>query len=79
MPALILKPLVMAAVDMQHHAWQGTTLTALAVDASLRLPPHQAGALQCLIHPGVAQADLMLLRQLLVEVAHVQIEVLLPV
>ena len=79
MPALILKPLVMAAVDMQHHARQRTTLPAFAVDASLRLPLHQAGALQRLLHPGVAQPDPVLLRELLVEVAHVQIEVLLPV
>jgi hypothetical protein len=79
MPSLILKPLVMAAVDMQHHARQRTTLTALAMYTALPLPLHQAGTLQGLLDPRVAQPDLMFLRQLLVEMTHVQIEVLLPV
>src|ERR1035438_1680327 len=60
MPALILKPLVMAAVDMQHHARQRAPFPALAMHATLRLPLHQARSLEGLLHPGVAQPDLVL-------------------
>src|ERR1700722_17708265 len=41
--------------------------------------PHQTRSLQRLLHPGVAQLDAVLGLQLLVEVLHVQIEILLPV
>src|SRR5271157_5454422 len=40
---------------------------------------HQSGPLQQAFHPTVAQLHLMLGRQLLVKVAHVQVEILLPV
>src|ERR1035437_2943219 len=79
MPALILKPLVMAAGDMQHHARQWAPFPALAVHAALRLPLHQAGPLEGLLYPGVAQPDLVLLSKLLVEMAHVQVEILLSI
>ena len=78
MPALILKPLVKAAVDMQHHARQGATFTTLAMNSPLRLPLHPPSALQRLLDPYVSQVDLVLLRQLLVKMAHVQVKVLLP-
>jgi hypothetical protein len=51
----------------------------LAMHPALRLPLHQSGALQCLLHPGVAQPDLVLLAQLLVKMTHVQIEIPVPV
>src|ERR1017187_1408477 len=79
MPTLILKPLVMAAVDMQHHARQWAPLPALAMHAALGLPLHQAGPLESLLHPGVAQSDPVFLAQLLVEMTHVQIEILLSI
>src|ERR1035438_4186535 len=78
-PTLILKPRVIAAVDVQHHARQGTSLTTLAVYSTLRLPLHQAGCLQRLLDPRVAQPDLMFLDELLVKVPHVQIEVLFSI
>src|SRR5258708_5525049 len=78
-PALILKPLVIAAVDMQHHPRQWTPLAPLAMHAAPGLALHQAGCLQGLFYPRVAQPDLMFLAELLMKVPHVQIEVLVPV
>ena len=50
-PALILKPLVIAAVDVQHHPRQWTPLTPPAVHAAPGLALHQAGACSaCLTH-----------------------------
>src|ERR1700723_554262 len=57
----------------------GGDVTTLAMNSPLRLPLHQPSALQRLLDPCVAQVDLVLLRQLLVKMAHVQVEVLLPV
>jgi len=64
---------------MQQHARQRTSRTPLAVHAALPAPGHQSGALQRLLHPRVAQLDPVLLHQLLVKMAHVQIEILLPI
>src|SRR5437016_14023594 len=41
--------------------------------------PHQACALQCQLDPCIAEIDAMFLAQLLVEMPHVEIEVLLPI
>ena len=78
-PALILKPLMIAAVDVQHHPRQRTPLTPLAMHAAPGLALHQTGSLQRLLHPRVAQPDLMFLAELLMKVPHVQIEVLVPI
>src|SRR5438128_12540590 len=43
--------------------------------SSLSPSPHQSGSLQRQLHPGVAQLDLVLVLQLLVEMPHVQIEI----
>ena len=51
----------------------------LRVRAALAPPGHQSRALQRLLDPGIAQMDAVLLGQLLVEVAHVQVEVPLPI
>ncbi len=79
MTALILKPLVIAAVDVQHHPRQWTALTPLAMHATPGLPLHQASCLQRLLDPRVAQPDPVFLDELLMKVAHVQIEVPVPV
>jgi hypothetical protein len=42
-PALILKPLMMAAVDVQQHGGQRAGLTPLAMHAALSLALHQTG------------------------------------
>ena len=76
---LILKPMVFAAIDVQHHPRQRTPLTPLAMHAAPGLALHQAGCLQGLLHPRIAQPDLVFFAELLMEVPHVQIEVLVPV
>src|SRR5450631_4279503 len=78
-PTLILKPLVIAAIDMQHHPRQWTPLAPLAMYAPPGHALHQAGGLQRLLDPRVAQPDLMVLAELLMKMPHVQIEVLVPV
>src|ERR1700678_4389528 len=46
---------------------------------TLPLPAHQTRSLQGLLHPAIAQLNLVLRSQLLVEMAYVQIEILLPI
>jgi hypothetical protein len=53
-PTLILKPPVIAAIDVQQHARQRTPLSPLAVHPSLGLTLHQTGSLQGLLYPRVA-------------------------
>jgi hypothetical protein len=50
---------MMAAVDVQQHAWQGTPRPALAMCAALALARYQARPLQDGLHPGVTQINLM--------------------
>src|SRR5437660_2842730 len=78
-PALILKPLVAAAVDMQQHPWQRTPLTPFAMHPALPAPRHQPRSLQRLLHPGVTQFDPVFGLQLLVKMLHVQIKIFFPV
>src|ERR1035438_3676947 len=68
-----------AAVDVQHHPRKWTPFTPLAMNPAPGLALHQTGCLQSLLHPRVAQSDLMFLAELLMKVPHVQIEVLVPV
>src|SRR5579863_3740345 len=79
MLAFILKPVVFAAIDVQHHPRQRTPLTPLAMNPAPSLALHQARGLQRLLHPRVAQTDLMFLAELLMKVTYVQIEVSVPV
>jgi hypothetical protein len=72
-------PLVLAGVDVQKHPRQGAACSALAMAAAPRLTLDQPCALQHALRPGVAHRDAVLSRQLLVEVADVEVEVLLPV
>src|SRR3954451_17833718 len=78
-PTFVLKPLMLAAVDVQHHPRKRTPFTPLAVHTALGLALYQTGCLQSLLHPRVAPSDLMFLAELLMKVPHVQIEVLVPV
>src|SRR5437879_12905520 len=71
--------MVFAAVDVQHHPRQRTPRTPVAVNPAPGLALPQAGCLQRLLHPRIAQPDLMFLDELLMEVPHVQVEVLVPV
>ena len=68
-----------AAVDVQQHARQGPPRPPLAMRPALAPLGHQTGPLQQAFHPTVAQLHLVLGHQLLVKVAHVQVEILLPV
>ena len=70
---------VAAAVDVQQDARQRPSFPPPAVHAPLARPGHQPGPLQCRLHPCVAQLDPMLRAQLLMEMAHIQVEVPLPV
>lgn len=42
-------------------------------------PFHQPGSLQCLLHPAVAECDLVFLLQLLVKMLHVQVKIPVPI
>ena len=63
MLALILKPMVFTAIDVQHHPRQWTPLAPLAMHTAPGLALHQTGCLQGLVHPRVAQPDLMFLAE----------------
>ena len=78
-PALVLKPLVLAAVDMQQHPRHRTARTPLAMHPALAPSGHQSRALQCQLHPGVAQIDPVLVAELLVKMPHVQVEIPLAI
>src|SRR5437016_3654575 len=79
MPPLVRKPLVLARVNVQEHPRQWTALTPLAVRAPPRLPLDEASALEHAFRPRVAHRDGVLTSELLVEVLHVEIKVLLAV
>src|SRR5437588_1999191 len=72
-PALVLKPAVPAAVDVQQHAGQRPPWTPLAMHPALAPPGHQSRPLQCLLHPAVAEFNPMLIAELLMKMPHVQI------
>src|SRR5437899_9607976 len=72
-PALVLKPSVPAALDVQQHAAQRPPWTPLATPPALAPPRHQSCPLQGLLHPAVAEFDLMLIAELLMKMPHVQI------
>ncbi len=66
---------MLAAVNVQQHAWHRPPWPAAPVRPALTPFRHQTRSLQRLLHPGVAQTDPMLFPQFLVEVTHVQIEI----
>src|ERR1700674_2106499 len=77
--AVIGKPGVRAAVQIQQHSRQRSPHPPLAVRPAPPPLAHQPRALQGQLDPGITQADAVLLPELLVKVAHVEIEILLPV
>src|ERR1700675_3277155 len=70
---------MLTAIDVQQHARQRSPRTPLSMHAPFASARHQSGSLQHPLHPAVTELDLMLGRQLFVKVAHVEIEVALPV
>jgi hypothetical protein len=79
MPTLVAEPLVFAAIDVQQHAWHRPPFSSAAVLAAFSSSRYQPCSLQCLLHEGIAQLDVMLFAELLMKVTHVQIEVGIPV
>src|ERR1700730_4686691 len=79
MPAIILKPAMLAAIDVQQHARQRAPRTPLAMNPALTPTGDQPGSLQHSFDPAVTELNLLLGAQLFVKVTHVQIEILLPV
>jgi hypothetical protein len=77
--AAVPQPGVRAAIQMQQHARQRTTRSPPAMHPAPPPLGHQSGTLQRQLHPGVAQGNAMLLPQLLVKMAHVEIEILLAI
>ena len=78
MLALILKPMVFKLPSIWHHPRQRTPFTPLAMNLASSLALHQLYCLQRLLDPCIAQPDLVFLAELM-EVTHVQVEVLVPV
>ena len=76
---VVLKPAMLAAIDVQQHARQRPPRSAPPMRARACGGAHQARALQGLLDPAVAQLDVVLLAQLLVKVQNAEIEVLLLV
>ena len=58
---------------------QRTRAHAAAMNPAPGLALYQSSCLQRLLHPRIAQTDLVFFAELLMEVPHVQIEVLVPV
>jgi len=79
LPALILKPAVLTAIDVQQHARQRSPWPPLAMLSALASPRGQPRSLQHSFDPAVAELNLVLAPELLVEVPHVQIEVALAI
>src|SRR6204780_2755836 len=78
-PALIAQPTVPAAVAVQQHPRQRSSWSSFAVRSALAPAGHHPRPLQDPFHPAVAEPNLMLGPQLLVEVLHIPIEITLPV
>src|SRR5438477_12833897 len=79
MPPLILEPLVLARINVQHHPRQWAARPPLAMSAAAWSALNYASALQHALRPGVADCKAMFPRQLLMEVRDVEVEVALAV
>jgi len=75
--AVILKPAMRAAINVQQHARQRPARPPAAMRSALAFSRHQSGALQRLLDPAIAELDALLLAQLFMEMAHVEVEILL--
>src|SRR5258708_30137414 len=69
----------MPAADVNQPPGQSPPRPPLALHSPLAPPRHQSRALQRQLYPGVAELDLVVALQLLVEMAYVQIEIPIPV
>ena len=74
---IILKPAMLAAVDVQHHTRHLAPRSSSTVRTAPPFPGYQSRALQRWFPPRVAQLDPFPLLELFVEVPHVQVAVLL--
>src|SRR5450759_616509 len=74
-PAIVVQPAMLAAVDVQQHPRQRPPRSSSPVRPPLVPFGHQAGSLQRFLYPGVAQLDVVLLPQLFVEVPDIQVVV----
>src|SRR5674476_679816 len=74
-PAIVVQPAVLAAVDVQQHAGQRPPRPPAPVRAPLVPFGHQPSPLQRFLYPRIAQPDRVLVPQLFVEVPDVQVVV----
>jgi len=65
-PAIVIQPSVCAAIDVQQHPRQGSSLSPPAMRPAPLSPLHQPRSLQGLLDPRVAQLDRVLFLQLFV-------------
>src|SRR2546425_3932476 len=79
LPVLARQPGVRAAVHVHEQAAQGAALALAAVRSVARALLHQARRLQGALDPLIAQLNAVLLLELFVKMAHVEIGVLLPI
>jgi len=70
-PSIILKSLMMTAVQVQQHGGQWPSGPTSTMTSALWRLLHQAGCLQASLHPVVAESNPMLRDQLLVEMLHI--------
>src|SRR5947199_7875262 len=75
----VLKPAMLAAINVQQHPRHGPSRSSSAMRSTFASLSDQASSLQCLLHPGVAQLDAVLLPQLFVEMSYVQVVIDLPI
>ena len=74
-PAMITKPLVLTAVDVQQHPGQRSPRPTLPMHAPFPALLHQTGSLQRQLHPRVTQLDPVFGHELFVKVAHIEIKI----
>jgi len=75
-PVVVIEPPMLAPVDVQHPPI-GPARSSAPMRSPLALLGHQPGSLQGLLRPGVAQPNVVLIPPLLVEVRHVQVEIVI--
>src|SRR5215472_14670026 len=75
----ILKPTVLAAVNVQQHAWNRSARPPAPMWTAFAPDRNQPRSLKRILHPRIAVMDSMLLPQLLVKMTHIKIRILLPI
>src|SRR5438309_3824925 len=66
-PAVVLQPAVLAAIDVQQHARKRPPLSTPPMRSASAAPFHQPRPLQYLLHPCVTQLQVVLALQFLVK------------